>query len=156
MTMTADQPMHAATLKRAMIIPPTQPKAKREMVIWRNPSLGPRVEKNATGKTPSALKMIITATLSQKPSPKIGIAIAPRATVEITRLAESHIVKLSRIRTWERVVGETRSIPCVSIPFSSSGIVTTSVAILRPPGEKIAEYFLKVGYLASRTLSHQR
>src|SRR2546425_12398588 len=99
MTLTADQPMQAATLKRAIIIPPTQPKEKREMVIWRKPSLGPSVEKKATGSTPSTLKMIITATLSQKPRPKAGIAKAPRATVEITRLAESHMVKLSKMRT---------------------------------------------------------
>src|SRR5437016_10868573 len=67
MTLTTDQPIHAATLKSAMMIPPTQPKAKREMVIWRRPNFGPSVEKKATGRTPKALKMMITATLSQKP-----------------------------------------------------------------------------------------
>ena len=111
-----------------MMIPPTQPKAKREMVIWRRPNFGPSVEKKATGRTPKTLKMMITATLSQKPRPKIGTARAPRPMVEITRLAESHMVKLSITRTWVRVLGETRSIPCVSTPCSS-GIVTTSEAI---------------------------
>src|SRR5437870_10466743 len=96
MTLTTDQPMHAPTLKIAMMMPPTQPKEKREIVIWRSPSLGPSVEKKATGRTPSALKMMIIARLSQKPRPKIGIAKAPRPTVEITRLAESHMVKLSK------------------------------------------------------------
>src|SRR6266851_753896 len=128
MTLTTDQPMQAATLKSAIMMPPTQPKEKREIVIERSPYLGPRVEKNATGKTPSALKMMMMATLSQNPRPKIGIAKAPRPTVEITKLAESHIVKLSKMRTWVRVVGETRSIPCVSIPLSS-GRVTTSEAM---------------------------
>src|SRR6266581_7833383 len=130
MTLTADQPMQAATLKSAIMIAPTQPKEKREMVIWRNPSFGPSVEKKATGNTPRALKMIITAMLSQKPIPNTGIAIAPRATVERTRLAESHIVKLSKMRTCERVAGDTRSIPCVSTPLPSSGMLTTSEAIL--------------------------
>ena len=98
-TFTADQPMQAATLNSAMMMPPTQPKAKREIVIWRRPNFGPRVEKKATGSTPSALKMIITANPSQKPRKKAWVAKAPRAMVEITRLAESHMVKLSRIRT---------------------------------------------------------
>src|SRR5215831_16099229 len=129
MTLTTDQPMQAATLKSAMILAPTQPKEKREMVIWRSPSLGPSVEKKATGRTPSALKRMMTARLSQNPRPKTTLARAPRATVEITRLAESHMVKLSRMRTCVRVVGETRSIPCVSTPYSS-GMVTTSVAIV--------------------------
>src|SRR5437764_5090449 len=129
MTLTADQPMHAATLKRAMMIAPTQPKEKREMVIWRSPSLGPRVEKKATGKTPNALKMMMIAKLSQKPRRKMTLANEPRATVEITRLAESHMVKLSKIRTWARVAGETRSMPCVSMPFSSWGIATVSDAM---------------------------
>src|SRR5215472_17494334 len=126
-TFTADQPIQAATLKRAMMIPPTQPKEKREMVIERSPSFGPSVEKNATGNTPRALKMMIAVKPSQNPSPKIE-ANVPRASVEMTRLAASHMVKLSRMRTWVRVVGETRSIPCVSIPLSS-GMVTTSEAI---------------------------
>src|SRR5712692_8915001 len=129
MTLTVDQPMQAATLNSAMMMPPTQPKEKREMVIWRKPSLGPRVEKKATGKTPSTLKIIITATLSQKPRPNITLANAPRAIVEITRLADSHIVKLSKMRMCVRVWGETRSMPCVSNPCSS-GINTVSVAIL--------------------------
>src|SRR5947209_20614548 len=100
MTLTADQPIQAATLKRAMIIRPTQPKEKREIGIWRKPSFGPRVEKKATGRTPSTLKRTMASTLSQKPRPKTGMASAPNATVEITKFAESHIVKLSRMRTW--------------------------------------------------------
>src|SRR6266581_8835908 len=158
MTFTTDQPMHAATLKRAMMMPPTQQKEKREMVIWRNPNLGPRVEKKATGRTPSALKTMIIAILSQNPSFKNGIAIAPTPTVEMTRLAESHMVKLSKMRTWARVVGETRSIPCASTPFSSSGMVTVSEAInavllkivgVKKPGElftRTIECCLVVGF----------
>ncbi len=128
MTFTTDHPMQAAALKSAMMMPPTQPKEKREMVIWRSPSRGPSVEKKATGRTPNALKRRMTATLSQKPRPKIGIAKAPRPTVEMTRLAESHMVKLSKIRTWVRVAGDTRSIPCISTPCSS-GMATVSEAI---------------------------
>src|SRR5713226_348604 len=106
MTLTTDQPIQAATLNSAMMMPPTHPNEKRDIVIWRSPNLGPRVEKNATGRTPSALKMRIIAKLSQNPRPKMGIANAPRPTVEITRLAESHMVKLSMIRTWARVRSE--------------------------------------------------
>src|SRR5262249_16095062 len=113
----------------AMMIPPAQPKEKREMVIWRNPNLGPKVEKKATGKVPNTLKMMMIARLSQKPRPKMALANVPRATVEITRLAESHMVKLSKTRTCARVAGETRSIPCVSMPFSSWGIETVSDAM---------------------------
>src|SRR5947199_8473382 len=105
MTFTVDQPMAVATLKTAMIIAPTQPKEKREIVIWRRPSLGPMVEKKATGSVPSTLKRIIAMTLSQKPSWKIGTARAPRATVGIDRFADAHIVKLSRMRTWVLVSG---------------------------------------------------
>src|ERR671932_457608 len=125
-TFTADQPKHAATLNTAMIAAPTQPKEKREIVICLRPSLGPRVEKNATGSTPRALKITMTATLSQNPSPKTGIASPPKETVESTKLADSHMVKLSRMRVWTRTLGETRSMPCVSTPCSS-GISTTSV-----------------------------
>src|SRR5579863_6127793 len=131
-TFTADHAIHAPTLKNAIMMPPTQPKAKRVRVIWRSPNFGPRVEKNATGSTPSALKMTIEATLSQKPIPKAGTASVPSAIVEITRLAANHMVKLSKIRTWVRVSGDTRSMPCVSIPLSS-GIATTSEAIRCPP-----------------------
>jgi hypothetical protein len=59
--------MQAATLKRAIIMAPVHPKEKREIVIWRNPSFGPRVEKNATGRTPRTLKRIIATALSQNP-----------------------------------------------------------------------------------------
>src|SRR5713226_6356121 len=129
MTFTTDQPMHAATLKKAMMMPPTQPKEKREIVIWRNPNLGPSVEKKATGRVPRALKMMMMATLPQIPRTKMGMAKAPRPTVEITRLAESHMVKLSKMLLWAGVVDETRSIPCISTPFSSSGMVTVSEAM---------------------------
>src|SRR5260370_1495155 len=142
MTLTVDQPMQAATLNSAMMMPPIQPKEKRVIVIWRRPNLGPRVEKKATGKTPIALKIIITARPSQKPSPNARLAIAPRAIVEITRLADSHIVKLSRMRTCERVLGETRSIPCVSKPCSS-GMAIISVAIRCSPEKKTIEYSVK-------------
>src|SRR5260370_17454147 len=126
-TFTADQPRVAATLKRAMMMATIQPNEKREIVIWRSPSLGPSVEKKATGRTPRALKMMITAKPSQKPRPR-NEANVPRASVEMTRLAASHMVKSSGMRTWVRVVGETRSIPCVSMPLSS-GMLTVSEAI---------------------------
>src|SRR6266516_2357946 len=142
MTLTVDQPMQAATLNSAMRMPPTQPNVKRVMVIWRKPSLGPSVEKKATGKTPSKLKMIIIARLSQNPRLKIGIAKAPRPIVEITRLADSHMVKLSKMRTCVRVLGETRSIPCLSKPCSS-GMAIISVAIRCPPEKKTIEYSVK-------------
>src|SRR5260221_13635730 len=142
MTLTADQPMQAATLKIAMMMPPTQPKEKREMVIWRSPNFGPSVEKKATGKTPSTLKMMIAARLSQKPRPNTRLANAPRAIVEITRLAESHMVKLSKMRTCVRVLGETRSIPCVSKP-RSSGMATVSVAIFLFSLRKNIQHFRK-------------
>jgi hypothetical protein len=45
--------------------------------------------------------------------------------VVIAIFADIHIVKLSRMRTWALVLGETRSMPCVSIPLSS-GISTVS------------------------------
>jgi hypothetical protein len=66
--------MHAARLKKAMIMAPSHPKEKREIVIWRNPSLGPRVEKNATGRTPRTLKRMIATALSQKPEVKQGMS----------------------------------------------------------------------------------
>src|SRR5579875_643202 len=116
--LTADQPVQAITLKIAMIIAPFQPKEKREIVIWRRPSLGPRVERKATGRAPSALKRIMAITLSQNPRPKTGMARAPRATVEMTMLAENQIVKLSKMRTWVRMPGKMRSIPYGSTPCS--------------------------------------
>src|SRR5579885_3546466 len=99
-TFTADQPMQAATLNSAIMMAPTQPNEKREIVIWRSPSFGPSVEKKATGDTPNALKRMIAAKLSQNPILRKGAeGSVPRATVEMTRLAESHMVKLSKIRT---------------------------------------------------------
>src|SRR5436309_3493435 len=111
-----------------MITAPAQPNEKRVMVIWRRPSLGPIVEKKATGREPRILKSMIAATLSQNPRPNIGMAIAPRATVEITRFAENQMVKLSEMCTCARALGETRSIPCVSI-LCSSGMEIVSEAI---------------------------
>src|ERR671932_127387 len=99
MTLTVDQPMQAATLNSAIIFAPIQPKEKREIVICRNPNLGPRVEKKATGNTPRLLKMRIAATLSQNPSLNTIVAKDPKATVEMTKLADSHRVKLSKIQT---------------------------------------------------------
>src|SRR5690349_25030090 len=90
-TLTVDQPRVAATLKSAMIEPPTQPKEKREIVMVRRPSFGPNVERKATGKIPSTLKIMMAATLSQNPRKNTPVDSAPSATVEITILAESQI-----------------------------------------------------------------
>src|SRR5579875_281790 len=132
-TFTVDQPVQAATLKITMIMAPSQPNEKREIVIWRRPSLGPRVDRKATGRAPRRLKRIIATALSQKPSANTLLAIAPSATVEMTRLAESHIVKLSKIRKWARSLAGMRTIPRVSIPGSSWRVsVPASISGLNP------------------------
>jgi hypothetical protein len=106
MTLTADQPRQAMTLKTAtlegqmpetpmfgrysLIFTPYHPKKKRDNTICLSPNRGPKVEKKQTGVMAKMLIKKMIKIVSMNPRKKTGYARAPMAKDETTKLAESH------------------------------------------------------------------
>ncbi len=128
MALTALQPMQANALKMAGSFAPCMPNAKRVSGICASPVFGPSVLRNATGKTPSALKTRMTITEPQNPRPKKTLMV-PRTTVATTVFADHQSQMVSLISVWPRSDSGTRSMPVVSNVTCFVSLVTVAMRL---------------------------